>query len=191
MPDFSCKVNDIGSATNCSDKAGLLVVFAAQDSSIDWASMADAANYTDATYTIIQWAMNGGGTWHRFNFERKNGRLDATYTSDNGFYDAQLNNLLFKGKSATRTISFGQLIACCGLTLQIHDNNGLARVMGKEFVSGAWVDPLEKAKVTRHFDTTGAFGNADDKNRDEVDFGAEHSNPLPYSAVTISAMDLI
>lgn len=184
-------MNDIGTATDCSDSPGLLTVYAAQDSDIDWTTMADVANYNDATYTILDWAMLGGGTWSKLQFERKNGQLTSTYTIDNGYYDVQLLNLLFKGKSSARTISLGQMVACCGLILQVHDNNGLARVIGKEFISGGWVDALDRAKVIRHLDTTGSFGNADDKARDEVDFGAEHANPLPYSSVTIATMDTI
>lgn len=184
-------MNDIGTATDCSDSPGLLTVYAAQDSDIDWTTMADVANYNDATYTILDWAMLGGGTWSKLQFERKNGQLISTYTLDNGFYDVQLLNLLFKGKSAARTISLGQMVACCGLILQVHDNNSLARVIGKEYISGGWVDALDRAKVIRHLDTTGSFGNADDKARDEVDFGAEHAYPLPYSSVTIATMDTI
>lgn len=191
MPDFSCSVSDIGSATNCSDRGGLLKVFATPDASIDWTAMALVANYDDATYTILDWVMESGGTWSEFTFERKNGRLDATYTADTDYYDVQLLNLLFKGKSAARTISLGQLIGCCGLILQVHDNNDIARVIGKEYISGAWVDALERGKVIRHLDTTGVFGAADDKNRDELDLGAQHSNPLPYSSVTIADMQAL
>lgn len=189
MPDFSCAVNDIGTATDCSDSPGLLVVYAAADSAIDWTTMAAVTHYTDATYTVIDWALAGADTFAKFTFERKNGQLTSTYTIDNGYYDVQLLNLIFRGKSAARTISLGQLVSCCGLILQVHDNNSQARIIGKEYISGAWVDALDRGKIIRHLDTTGSFGNADDKARDEIDFGAEHANPLPYSTVSIATMD--
>lgn len=191
MPDFSCQLNDIGTASDCSDRGGILIVYAALDADIDWVTMADSANYTSATNTVIDWAMNAGKYWAKFTFYRKNGRLDSLYTVDNGYYEVQLLNLLFKGKSATRTISLGQLIGCCGLILQVHDNNNLARVIGKEFISGEWVNPLARGKVGRHLDTSGAFGNRDDRNRDELDFQSINSHPLPYSTLTLSDMDAL
>lgn len=191
MPDFQCKVNDIGSANNCSDKAGLLIVYTTLDSSVNWAAMNSPVNYDTATNTVLNWIMNTGQYWAKFLFNRKTGRLDATYTVDNGYYDVQLLNLLFKGKQATRTMSIGQLAACCNLIFQVHDNNSLSRVIGKEHIAGEWVNPLSKGALTRHLDTTGQFGNNDDKNRDETDFGANHSHPIPYSTVGINAMDLI
>ena len=191
MPDFSCQLNDIGTATDCSDNPGLLVVYATLDADVNWTDMALPANYDDATYTILNWVMTGANQWAKFSFERKNGQLTSTYTIDNGYYEVQLLNLLFKGKTSARTISLGQLVSCCGLILQVHDNNSIARVIGKEYQSGGWVDPLERGRVIRHLDTTGAFGDADDRARDEVDFGAEHSNPLPYSSVDVATMDTL
>lgn len=191
MPDFSCGINDIGTATDCSDKGGLLLVYAALDSDIDWATMATAPYYTSATNTVIDWAMNAGKYWAKFTFNRKTGRLDALYTNDNGYYEVQLLNLLFRGKSASRSISLGQLVGCCGIVLQVFDNNDMGRVIGKEFVSGEWVNPLSRGKVSRHLDTTGTYGNADDRNRDELDFEAINSHPLPYSTVTIIEMDAL
>ena len=153
--------------------------------------MALPANYTSATNTIINWVMNTGGFWAKFTFHRKTGRLDALYTIDNGYYEIQLNNLTFQGKESVRTISLGQLVGCCGLILHVHDNNGLARVIGKEYISGEWVNPLARGKVSRHLDTTGTFGDADDRSRDELDFTADNSCPPPYSTLTIADMDLL
>lgn len=165
------------------------MVYAALDADIDWTAMAEVANYDSATNTVLDWAMQSGKYWSKFTFHRKNGRLDALYTADNGYYEVQLLNLLFRGKTPTRTVSIGQLVACCGLILQVHDNNGLARVIGKEHVSGEWANPLARGKVSRHLDTTGTFGNADDRNRDELDFEAINSHPLPYSTLTLAEMD--
>lgn len=191
MPDFSCAVADVATDATCSDRGGLLTVFAIDDSSVDWDAMTGVLYYDDATHTILDWATVGGASFAEFTFERKSGRLDSTYTADNGFYEVALLNLLFSGKSASRSITLGQLIGCCGLILQIHDNNSLARVIGKEYISGGWVNALERGRVIRHLDTTGAFGSADDKNRDEMDFGAQHLNPLPYASLTVAEMRAI
>lgn len=189
MPDFSCSVSDISNSTTCQDRGGLLVVFATLDSSVDWSAMALSANYTSATNTIIDWAMFAGQYWAKFVFNRKTGRLDSTYTNETGYYDVQLLDVAFKGKTSARTISLGKLIGCCGLILQVFDNNNVSRVIGKEFVSGSWVNAISRGRVSRHLDTTGTFGAADDKSRDVVDFMASHSNPLAYSTVSIADME--
>ena len=179
---------DVTTATNCSDNGGLTTVFLTDDASIDWTAMALVGNYTDATHTITNWVMISGGTWSEFQFERINGRLDSTYTRENGYYDILLQNLIFKGKSAARSITLGKLKSCCGLIAQVHDNNSLARVFGREYISGAWVLPLVSGSVGRHLDTTGAFGNLEDRSRDEIDLTGRHINPMPFSTVTIATM---
>lgn len=188
MPDFSCGLGDIATDATCSDAGGLLTVFAADSTDIDWTTMEGGLYYDDATFSVIQWAMQGAGEFYEFSFERRNGRLDSTFTSADGFYTVELLNLLFKGHSATKTISLGQARNCCGLVGQVHDNNNLARVVGKEYISGAWIDPLTKLKVSRHLDTHGGFGAEDDTSRDELDLAAQHSHPPAYSTVTVTTM---
>lgn len=188
MPDFSCALGDIQTDTLCQDSGGLLTVFWTDASKIDWTAMALGANWDDANYSVLNWVMTGGGTWGEITFERKNGRLDALYTKENGFYEVSLLNMILSGHTKARTISLAQAISCCGIVAQIHDNNEGARVIGKEFISGAWVDPLERCRIARHLDTTGAFGAEDDKNRDEFDLSAQHTYAPPWSDVSITDM---
>lgn len=187
MPDFSCQLADLATDATCSDAGGLLTVFATDETDVDWTTMDDPLYYTDASYTIIQWAMQGAGEFFEYSFERRNGRLDSVYTRDDGFYQVDVLNMLFKGHSATQTLAIGRTVTCCGIVLQVHDNNNLARILGKEY-SGGFVNPLEKGFVSRHLDTTGGFGAADDRARDEIDISAQHINPLPYSTVTVTTM---
>lgn len=179
---------DIATSTSCNDKPGIVTVFATTFADVDWTAMALAANYDDATHTVTTWVMSGAGAWSEFTFEKKPSQLIGTYTSANGYYEVQLLNLLFNGKTAARSVIIGNLLACCNVVLQIHDSNGLARVVGAEYVEGAWTPSLKSGRVTRHLDTTGAFGTEDDRARDEIDFGAEHINPLPFSSVGIATM---
>lgn len=188
MPDISCALDAIATDAACADLGGILTVYWAEDSDIDWDAMALEANYDDATKTILNWVMNGGATFKKLSFERKNGRLDALYTGDNGFYEVSLLNLVFKGHSAAKTLSLAKAVSCCKIVAQVFDNNGNARVIGKEFVQGAWIDALTPCKITRHLDTTGGFGNADDKNRDEFDITGEQSYPPVYSTVTLAEL---
>lgn len=188
MPSWVCSTGDITTDTTCSDRGGLLTVFWIDQSEVDWDAMALVANYDDATHTILDWVLEVGGAFGELTFTRRNGRLDSLYTRDNGFYEVNLTNLIFQGHSASKTISLGQAIACCGIVAQIFDNNGLARVIGKEFVNGAWIDPVDNVALSRHLDTTGAFGAADDKARDEIDISGSHSYPPAYSSVDLATM---
>lgn len=188
MPNFACAYDSISSNELCGDNPGLLTVFWIDKTKIDWAAMALVANWDDATYSVKNWVLLGGATWGEISFTRRNGRLDALYTEANGYYEVNLLNMLLRGHSSSRSVSIGKAIGCCGLVLQVHDNNSKARVIGQEFVGGAWVDALKNGKISRHLDTTGAYGNEEDKARDEFDITAQHSFPLPYSDVTISTM---
>ena len=188
MPDFSCATPGIASNDLCEDLGGLLTVFWAPQNEIDWVTMADSANWDDSNYSVTSWAFTGSGGWNEIQFERKNGRLDSEFTIGNRYYEVIIQNLLLKGHSAARTVSMGQAVPCCGIVAQIHDNNGKARVVGKEFLNGVWVDPVQKLRITRHLDTHGVFGAEDDGARDEFDLSAEHSAPLPYSDVDIATM---
>ena len=150
--------------------------------------MALGANWDDANYSILNWVFTGGGTFGEVTFQRKNGRLDALYTRENGFYEVSLLNMLLLGHDKARTVDLGRAISCCGIVAQIFDNNGMARVVGKEFIDGAWVDPLDNCTLGRHLDTSGQFGDLNDKSRDEFDLIAQHSKPLPYSDVDLATM---
>lgn len=180
-------MGDIATDATCSDSGGLLIAFGADSTDIDWTTMEGPTYYDDATFSVLQWAMEAGGNFYEFSFERRNGRLDATYTSADGFYAVELLNLLFKGHSASKSIAIGQAVNCCGLVAQVFDNNSLARVIGKEYVGG-WVDPLSKLRVSRHLDTHGGYGSEDDKARDEMDWSGQHSHPPAYSDVTLATM---
>jgi hypothetical protein len=188
MPDFSCALEDIQTDVLCADTGGLLTVFWADKSKIDWTAMAEIANWDDANYTVLNWIMTGGGTWGEITFQRKNGRLDSLYTSDNGYYEVNLLNMILTGHTATRTVNLGSAISCCGIVAQVFDNNSSSRVIGKEFIDGAWVDPLDVCRISRHLDTTGGFGSLDDKSRDEFDLAAQHLKPPAYSSVTLTTM---
>jgi hypothetical protein len=187
MPDFSCQLPAITTVDNCQDQGGLLTVFWTDSSNIDWEAMATATNYTDGTFSVQSWVLTTG-SWNEITFERENGRLDSLYTSGTNYYEVSLLNLLLKGHEKARTIAMGQAIPCCGIIAQVHDNNSKARIIGKEFINGAWVDPVRRLRITRHLDTTGAFGTEDDLARDEFDLTARHSKPLPYSDVDIATM---
>lgn len=188
MPDFTCAAPALTTGAMCSSKGGLLTVFWTLDTMINWEDMALIANYTDGSYLITDWSMESGGFWSQIEFERENGRYNSEYTLANGFYDVLISNLLFKGHDTARSISLGKAVACCNLILQIYDNNETARVVGREFVSGAWVKPVRTARIARHLDTSGVFGSEDDVSRDEFDISARHANPLPYSDLTILEM---
>lgn len=172
----------------CTDQAGLVTVFVTDASNIDWEAMALATNYTDAIYTIDQWVMEAGGLWGELTFNAEQGRLDALYTVENGYYEINLQNLIFAGRQAAKSIALDNLIACCGLVAQIHSNDGKARMVGREFVSGAWVPSLRQIRVSRNLDTTGAFGDEEDKGRNEVDMAGRHRYAPAYSDVTIAEM---
>jgi hypothetical protein len=189
MPDFSCGVGDVQTSLDCSEKAGLIYVYATLDSSVNWATMAGSGYYDTATNTILDWALNPGENFYRFTFERKSGRLDILYTQDTNLYEIQLNELIYKGKTAARTLTLAQLASCCGIILSVHANNETARVIGKEFIAGSWTDPLDRSEVSRYLDTTGAYGSRDDVNRDVTDFVASHSTPPSYSSLTITEMN--
>lgn len=191
MPNYTCTLADLTTATDCSKKGGLLTVYMAQESSIDWANMNDGVHYDNATGVINQWVMLAGGTWHRVDFEALLGRLDATYTADNGYYETNLLNLTLSGHSAANTVALSNLINCCGLVFQIHDNNGLARVVGKELVNDSFINPLRLGEFSRHLDTTGAFGARDDFSRDEFDINALQRYAPLYSTVTTATMDTL
>lgn len=190
MPNFSAGLIDLNTDDSCSDSGGLLVVFAAQNSDVDWTTMAGALYYDDANFQVIDWAMEASGNFYEYNFYRKNGRLDATYTREDGYYSVDLLNLIFRGHSTTRTLGLGRTKNSCGVIMQVHDNNSLARVAGKEY-SGAWIDPLESMALSRHLDTHGGYGDIEDRARDEADFAGEHNDPLPYSTVSITAMQAL
>ena len=149
MADLSCLLEDILTDQVCASKGGLLTVFWTDLSNVDWEAMAQTGNYDPATRTVKSWAMLGG-SWGELQFEALNGRLDALYTDDNGYYEVSLLNMLFEGKTKERTISIARAISCCGLLLQVHDNNDQARVFGKEPINGSWFNPLVKAKISRH-----------------------------------------
>lgn len=153
--------------------------------------MAAATNYDQSNNTVLQWAMFVGEGWAKLSFDRKSGQLTHTYNSDTGYYEVALNNLVFKGKSAAKTMTLGKLVSCCNLVVQVHDNNGIARVFGKEFYAGSWGSPVARGRVSRHLDTTGSFGSEDDRSRDEVDFTAIHACPPPYSTVSVADMELL
>jgi len=184
MPDFSCAVNPISTSGNCQDQGGLLTLFLIEDSNVDW----ENSTWDDASYSMTAWTLLNTSSWAEVTFERRNGRLDSLYTLDNGFYEVNLQNLLLKGHETQRTISLGQMLSCCGLIGQLHDNNGQARILGKEYISGGWVDPVDRLRISRHLDTHGAFGTADDTSRDEFDLSCNHSKPLPYSTVSLADM---
>lgn len=186
MPDIACALNDVKTGTACADLGGLLTVFWIDESDIDWDAMALIANFDPATREILNWVTLGGASFGELTFERKNGRLDALYTSDNGYYEISLLNLLFKGHSAAKTLDIASAVGCCGIVAHVFDNNGLSRVFGKEWLGGAWVDPIEKTRISRHLDTTGGFGAADDKARDEFDLTAQHTYPPVYSTMSIT-----
>jgi len=187
MPDFSCAVNDISTDTTCSDRGGWSAIFLADQSTIDWTAMALGANYDDATFSVLNWIMLSGN-WAEITAVRKNGSLQSTYTVANDFYTVEMNNIILKGHTAARTIAIGQLIACCGLVMQYFDNNGIARVIGKEYINGAWVDAVDPVRIARHLESHGVFGSEDDRARDELDFAGEHSFPMPYSSVDLATM---
>jgi len=187
MPDFSGSLNDISTNTVCADKGGLLTVYWIPESDIDWSTV----TWDDAGYAVTAWAMLAMATWNKIEFERTAGRLDALYTEENGYYEVSLLNLLFSGHSAARSVAIGQAIPVCNIVAQVFDNNGNARILGKEYDSGAWVNPLKNCRITRHLDTTGGFGAADDKARDEFDLTAQHLLPLPYSTVSLSTMETL
>lgn len=190
MPDFVCATDSIATDETCSDKGGLLTVYWIDGTEVDWATMAtDPTNWSDSGYSIQQWALDVGATFGKLEFEREQGRLDSLYTLDNGFYEVSLLNLVFRGHSTTKTVSLGKAVNCCNLVCQIFDNNGKARVIGKEFINGAWVNPVRNAQISRHLDTHGAFGAQDDRARDELDLLARHSQPPVYSDVTQATMD--
>lgn len=188
MPDWSCSLDDISTNDSCSGQGGLLTVFWIDQSDIDWDAMTNVLNWDDANYEVLNWIMLGGASWNEITFQRKNGRLDALYTLDNGFYEVSLLNLILNGHTAARTLTLGQAIPCCGIIAQVHDNNSFARVIGKEFIDGAWIDPLDPLRIDRHLDTHGAFGDRNDVARDEFDLKAQHSKPLPYSSLSVAEM---
>lgn len=191
MPDYVCMTDDLFTDATCSGRGGLLSVFWIDSSFIDWTAMALAANFDEPNNTILNWVITGGGTWGELQFERENGRLDALFTSDNDYYEVSLLNLLFSGHTTARTTSIGNAIACCNLILQVFDNNGSARIFGREHVGGAWVTPVRQAKIVRHLDTSGAFGSADDGSRDEFDIQGRHSYPISYSSVDYATMQTL
>ena len=188
MPTFSCGVLDLATAADCSDKGGLLTVLWTTDDQVDWDTMTGATYFDDTDNSVVQWAMEAAGTWNRLDFVRKQGRMDNLYTRENGYYEVQVLNMIFRGHSAANTYGLAQAAACCNLIAVVFDNNGLSRVIGKEYVDGTWISPLENCVISRHLDTTGGFGNLDDKARDEVDLFAEHNNPPAYNEVSLSAM---
>lgn len=186
MPDFTCSLDAIATDTLCADRGGLLTFFWIDESEIDWTNMALIANWDDANYEVDNFVYNGAVKFNELTFERRFGRLDALFTEDTDYYEVSLLNLLFLGKSSARTISLGNALSCCGILGVVFDNNSRARMFGKEFTDGAWINPLKRGKLSRHLDTTGSFGAADDKNRDEFDLTAQHSFPLPYVNITLS-----
>jgi hypothetical protein len=187
MPVFSCSPSDLQTDANCSDKGGILAVFVADEQDIDFDTMDGPLYYDDANYAIIQWALAGGGEFAEFQFERRNGRLDSNYTREDGFYTVDVTDLIFRGHSATKTVAIGNMIGCCGIVGQVHDNNALARVFGKEYDT-AFVNPLDKGVIQNHNDTHGGFGDEEDKSRDVISLRALHSNPIMYSTVSLTTM---
>lgn len=188
MPTYSPSLGDVTTTTLCASKGGLLSVFWIDKTNIDWTAMLLAANYNVATNSVLNWVILGGATWGEVTFQAKNGRLDGLFTSDNDYYEVTLPNLIIEGRDKARTLALANATTTCGILAQVFDNNGYARIIGKEHVNGAWVDPLENFKISRHLDTTGAFGAADDKTRDEFDMAAEHRYPFPYSDVDLATM---
>jgi len=188
MPTLNCQLDAIQTDLLCSSKGGLLSVFWIDRSLVDWASMLDvSANYDDATYTLSNFVYTGAARFTELSFQAKNGRLDALYTSDNDYYEVSLLNLLFEGKSPIRSVSLANAISCCGIAAVVFDNNGFGRMIGKEYISGGWLDPLTNVKITRHLDTHGAFGAADDRARDEFDLTGEHRIAPAYVDLTLGA----
>jgi filamentous hemagglutinin family protein len=171
----------------CSDAQGILAVLVADTSKIDWDNV--TFDITD-TEQIAAFAYTDGASatpWVEFTFNRKSGRLDGIYTLDNGYYEVNLTNMIFNGVDSKKSLKIDQMITACGLVALIYLANGSAVLVGKEHISNAWVDPLETVRISRNNFTSGAYGDRDDRIRNEVDLSGQHQ----YSPLFLnSSLDL-
>ena len=167
MPSlYTCELNVITTQGSC-DNGGIKKCYYAKNTDIDWSTMADAPLSWDAdTYTISTFTMLGGAVFKTLTNAKRGGKYDFVYTQDAAVYDIMIN-LIFEGKSSVTSLNFTKLITCCNLCLVIMTNNGLGRVVGKEWDGDAFDDLVDNLRLDRHGDFGGELGG--DKARDEMD----------------------
>lgn len=163
--------------------AGVVAIFVAKGSDIDWASV------TVASDEVSTWAFTGATKFVELEPERRPTILNIEYTRDNAYYDVKLEGITFNGKSTAQTLAIANLKECCDLVFVVYYANGASRVIGKEHISGEFVNPVKNAKVSRHLDSAGEFGGGEDNGaRDVVDVLAQHQQPPVYTSIDLATM---
>lgn len=165
---FTCDPQDIVTGTECNTRGGLRCAYYARREDIDWD--ATAANYDPATNLVSGFVMLGGATFKRLEFNRKVGSYTATYTRDNGYYEVNIN-LLFDGKSATRSKAICDSLNCCDLVMVLFDNNCQGRLIGVDWDGTAFDAPVEGLHISDDEDNYGAFGG--DVPQDSITFSTD------------------
>lgn len=180
------ELDDITTATDCSDKAGIRVLYWAEYSDIDWVTMAgDPADFDTTTRTILDYAMIGGAVFNKVEFERKQAFYDFTYTED-GDEVALLISMLFKGKDNARKNSLDEAVRACNIVAHVFDENGKERVVGVDWDGVTFKPIIDYLSVGRILDSSGQRGSS--KARDEMDLtGAADFLPL-FSTVGESSI---
>lgn len=181
MPEFSCAVADI-EKISCDGQSGIAAIFYTKSTEIDFEGT------TISGRTVSAWAMESAGTWGEISAERENARVDFLFNEDNGFFEVTATGLVIRGQQEARTTALENMKQCCDLIIQVHFENGVTRVFGQDYKDGSWVEPVKGCHVNRWLATSGAFGTADDKVRDDFDILGRQSSPPVFSSVDIATM---
>ena len=183
MATYQCAATALQTGTVCGS-AGITAVYIALDSDIDWAAV------TVASDEISAWAFTGVTKFVKLEPERKPSKLDAEYTRDNSYYEVNLNDLTFMGKSTAQSLALANLKECCSIIAVVYLSDGSSRVIGKELINGSFVNPVAKAKVVRHLDSAGEFGGgAENGARDVIDIQCQHQQPMLFTSIDMATMD--
>lgn len=167
-----CEIDEILLPTECNIKGGVKSIYVARYGDIDWVAMeTDPQKFDNTTQTVVEWVMNLAAVFKKWEFNRKLGEFNSTYTEESGLYE-NLITLIFEGNDPATRLSFVKSVNCCDLIVQIFDWNCQSRIFGVSFDGSSFLEiDITPLKIVRHLDSSGAFGG--DKTRNEIDLGGE------------------
>jgi len=184
MPIINCdspaELSEIVQNLLC-DRGGFFAAFWAKASDID----TDATSYDEVENVVSNWAMSGGGLFHRVHMDRETAQYVSTYSEDSGLYDSIITMLL-KGKTQEQTKQITAAIATCGLILHVYNNDCTQRVFGLEWDGEKLNFAVKPLSVQQHVDQGGNLTG--ERSSDQMTLNSKHLCAAPHATVPIESM---
>jgi len=188
MPEIVCATGDLLN-DDCSDRGGIRAAYWTERGNVDLDTMlGDPLLFEPTNQTILNYAMVGGATFNRLEFEPEDSFYEFTYTEDVDMYEI-LVTMLFRGKNVGRRNVLAQALLCCDLFIHIFDYLGNQRVIGTDYNGVVFNRMPRRLRIGRHLDASGQLSQS--KARDELDFTGRSFYAPMFAEVDEASIPLV